>query len=433
MPYLDQGEYYSEYGNFEVTITLPKAYRVAATGLLTASPDSNPTLQTLRYRQDHIHDFAWFADKQYHSDHDTLMLASGRIINLYSYYLPASAPLWKNSIQYMKDAIRFRSSLIGEYPFGIASIVEAHMGGAIGGMEYPTIAAINPQTSAEDLELTIEHEIGHNWFYAVLGTNERRYPWMDEGINTYYDERYSAWKYPSNLHVDRYRLYISALAKQHMDQPISTRSEDFTPLNYELIAYGKTRLWMQQLEGVLGSTSFDSSMREYYRVWQFKHPYPDDFRAIIENTSHRKLDAQFALLDRTGPIPAIPSRKTMHAAVFARSSDRYNYIGILPAIGYNTYDKFMIGALIHNYYLPPTPFRLLVARLYSVNSRQLNGTGRVAYSWFPNQHFQKIGIALSGSKFSALSGIDSNGNKIFGGFYKIVPSARFTSSKPDRP
>jgi len=398
MPYLDQGEFYSEYGNFDVRITLPENYVVAATGELqnppaSASPAPQPTstappassqsprpntsqdtlpvapksrslhagrqpttsrhhpaagpvtkkrtptakrtpaapkraitpvtetasaipmaTKTLRYTQNNIHDFALFASKHFQADHDTLQLASGRIVDVWAYYSPEAGPVWKNSVRLMKRAIRFRSALIGEYPFNIVSAAEVKMG-VSGGMEYPTITAITPQKSERSLDIILEHEIGHNWFYGVLGTNERRYPWMDEGVNTYYDKRYEQQYYGAAPHAqannawlirkipaDLDRLFIDAAVKQRLDQPISTSSEEFTAANYELIAYSKTSLWMRELERRLGSALFDSCMQTYFRLWQFKHPSPEDFRSVIEGTSHQQLDTLFALLDEKGPL-----------------------------------------------------------------------------------------------------------------------------------
>jgi hypothetical protein len=164
----------------------------------TPAPKPAEPTKTLHYYQRQIHDFAWFANRHYHTEHDTLRLASGRIIDVYSYYTPTAISAWHHSIQYIKDAIRFRSALIGEYPFNVVTAVQMKLGSKATEyrtMEYPTITSILSMVQPKNLDLTIEHEVGHNWFYAVLGTNERRYPWMDEGINTYYDNRYSAWKY----------------------------------------------------------------------------------------------------------------------------------------------------------------------------------------------------------------------------------------------
>src|SRR4029077_21234999 len=103
---------------------------------------------------------------------------------------------WDNSISYIKDAVRFHSALIGEYPFKVITVVQAETG-VEGGMEYPTITSVSPIRNEKELDLVINHEIGHNWFYAAIASNERRYPWMDEGLNTYYDYRYERWKYKS--------------------------------------------------------------------------------------------------------------------------------------------------------------------------------------------------------------------------------------------
>lgn len=493
MPYLDQGEFYGEYGNFDVRITLPANYIVAATGALQNGPGKQetppyipqpptrrpkigahrfpspppiqnskfkiqnnpaPGTKTLRYIQDNIHDFAWFADKRFRVDHDTLQLASGRIIDVYAFYTPEASPVWKNSIEYLKRSVRFHAGLIGEYPFGVISAAEVKMGSP-GGMEYPTIAAISPPKTGRSLDLIIEHETGHNWFYSILGTNERRYPWMDEGMNTYYDKRYTTTPVaesspprsakalrkgkqathhsPDNwllkkMPEDPDRLAIDVLTKERLDQPIATAAEDFTERNYSLIAYSKAGLWMKQLEDSLGTPLFDSCMQEYFRLWQFKHPYPEDFRSVIENTSHRKLDPLFALLDLRAPLVPFASHKTIRPVFLfsARNTDKVNYINIAPAVGYNKYDQFMIGALIHNFDLPPNNIQFLLAPLYATNSRQLNGIGQASYTWYPGDRFQKIEIGLGGSRFSTLPGIDSNGNKLFGGFYKAVPSLRIT-------
>ena len=471
MPYLDQGEFYSEFGDFDVRITVPKDYVVAATGELQNAPgrqesSSGPdsvrpasATKTLRYIQQNIHDFAWFADKHFQVDHDTLQLASGRVIDVYSFYTPAGRNKWQHSIQYIKDAVRFRSALVGEYPFNVVSAAEIKMGSS-GGMEYPTITGINSSGTARDLDLTIEHEVGHNWFYGILGTNERRYPWMDEGINTYYDNRYEALKYPppsSEMilakpgspnrprHADndwlllkmpgnQQTLFINTLAKEKRDQPISTTSEEFTEDNYELIAYAKTGIWMQQLEDTLGTRLFDSCMHRYFISWQFRHPYPEDLRTVFDSTSHRDLHELFDRLDKKGPVTPFRTHRPLKPTFLfsAHNTDKIDYISLAPAIGYNKYDNFMVGALIHNYNLPPDPFHFVLAPLYATGSHQFNGIGRLGYSWYPNgsdgfqKIFTKIEGTLSGARFSTLSGVDSNGHKLFGGFYKVVPALRLT-------
>jgi hypothetical protein len=314
--------------------------------------------------------------------------------------------------------------------------VEAKMG-FTGGMEYPTITSISPIEDQQSLDGTIEHEIGHNWFYGILASNERDHPWMDEGMNSYYDGRYKAWKYPlrdSNGFVlkrtstELGTLLLDAMARKKLDQPINTASVNFTSTNYGLVAYGKTAAWMKELEQSVGTQRFDAIMKDYYAQWQFKHPYPEDFRKLVEQEAGKDMSDHFAKLDQKGPVhPNKPSQKIKPAFLFSfKDYDRTNYIGWTPVPGYNKYDGFMIGLLLHNYNLPANNFQFVLAPLYATNSSQVNGIGRISYSWNPDRRFKQISVGLGALKFSTLSGVDSNGSKVFGGFTKITPSVRLS-------
>lgn len=378
-----------------------------------------------------MHDFAWFADKKFIVSQDTIQLASGRIVKAYSYYTSADNNGWKKSIRFIKDAIHFRSAVIGEYPYNTVSVVEAKMG-FVGGMEYPTITSISGLINASGLEETIEHEIGHNWFQGILATNERDHPWMDEGINSYYDNRYKEWKYGANVKTTNRRIpqnpelsLVNAYAKVKLDQAISTTSHDFNQVNYFLTSYAKTAQWMNVLEDSMGRNVLDSGMRDYFRQWKFKHPGPPDFLQLLQKHTARNLDNHFQALNQKGTIN---KTKRVIKPVFLfsfKDTDKFNYLNILPAGGYNTYDGFMIGAVLHNYNLPSSRFQFVAVPLFATGSKQLNGIGSVAYSWFPD-NLQRIQLGIAGAKFSTLKGVDSNSHEIFGSFNKIVPSLRVT-------
>lgn len=446
IPYLDQGEFYSEFGDYDIRITVPKDYVVAATGELQSDIPTNTSIKTLRYIQKKVHDFAWFADKKFLTDHDTLRLPSGRIINVYAWYRPTARPTWQYATRYIKEAVRFRSALIGEYPYNVVSAAEIKMGSP-GGMEYPTITGITDQPTAKELDLLIEHEIGHNWFYAALATNERRYPWMDEGINTYYDRRYEKMKYPApasapahpknhanndwllkKMPEDQDQLFLNIQTTEKKDQPISTSSEDFTATNYELITYAKAANWVKTLEDSLGRPLLDSCMRTYYEQWQFKHPYPRDFQAVITGVGHKDLSSTFALLDKKGALPPLPTHKRIQPTFLfsLRHTDSIDYINFLPAFTYNKYDQLMAGIVVHNYNLPFDRFQFLVAPMYATGSKQLNGIGGINYNWYPDTHIKKLTVFLWGERFSSLSAIDSNAHKLFGGYYKLTPGIHIT-------
>ena len=185
----------------------------------------------------------------------------GKIIDVYSYYTPAEKKYWSNSVSFAKDAVRTRSEWIGEYPYSVVSVVQGPESFG-GGMEYPTITVISPTADEKLLDFTIAHEISHNWFYGILASNERKYPWMDEGLNTYYDNRYSQWKHGDKGEIqigsgsvpikNLERIGFEAKAAVKKDQPINSSSEEFTPLNYGLIAYYKTGAWLEYAESILG-------------------------------------------------------------------------------------------------------------------------------------------------------------------------------------
>jgi hypothetical protein len=481
MPYLDQGEFYSEFGNYEVQITLPQNYVVAATGELQDTseinwlkqkendsvamqeptvkstrvavntqkkvepifPPSSPQLKTIRYKQDSVHDFAWFADKRYTVKADTLLLPSGRITTAMCFFIrtPGKSKLWENSIEVIKKTVRSRSSWLGEYPYNTVTVCEADMGFA-GGMEYPTITSISPLSTAAQLEGTIEHEVGHNWNYGILASNERQHPWMDEGINSYYDKRYDEL-YPratappgffsKRLPEDVPALALDMLIKIKKDQPIETASGNFSEINYGLVAYHKTAQWMALLSKKLGEDNFDKAMQEFYRQWQFKHPYPDDFRRVMENVSGRSLAHEFSLLTAKGALPTVPRKKEVKLYSFfnLKDGDRYHYILAAPLAGFNVYDKVMIGGLLHNYTLPRRNFQFLLAPLYATGSKQLNGLGRMNYTWFPGNNGQQFEIGLAAATFSRNSYKDSVNNTTYLRFSKIAPSVRFQFANKD--
>ncbi len=482
MPYLDQGEFYSEFGNYEVQITLPANYIVAATGELfstTTEPGRtskkldknivkstskyNPFLQkkvepdntipsslnnkTVIYKQNNVHDFAWFADKSFIVKTDTLQLTSGRIIKLAACYKLSESIYWKKSIQIIKRSIQTRSNYLGEYPYNIITAVQSALGFA-GGMEYPTITSVSAVKSETELEEILEHEIGHNWNYGVLATNERLHPWMDEGINTFYDDRYknsgsnlikeddakNKFNFIESRLPDNQAFFTANnLYAMQKDQPIETPSDSFNTVNYNSIAYTKSAEWLQLLENNLGKQLFDSCMKSYYSRWKFKHPYPADFKNILEEISGKNLDNEFKLLNKKGNLPGNKIKKNIKLAAFFNfnNTNKHHFVFLSPAIGANIYDKFMLGVLVHNYTLPAERFQFLVSPMYATGSNQLNGLGRVAYNWYPHTNGQNIELSLSGESFSSNSYTDSLNKIKYFRFSKIVPSLKYVFSNKD--
>ncbi len=382
-----------------------------------------------------MHDFAWFANKNFEVLHDTLQLSSGKIIDAWSFFLPSDQEVWKNSIQFIKDAVRTRSKWLGEYPYQTVTAVEAKMGFS-GGMEYPTITSISPVADEQSLDMTIEHEVGHNWLYGILASNERDHPWMDEGMNTYFDNRYHDLKYPkketgkgnfleNKFPADEEDLIYRNQIAEKKDQPIETSSQDFSEINYGEIAYYKTGLWMKKLEDFVGKKVFDSCLHEYYNRWKFKHPYPGDFKKVVADVSGKNIDEVFSIVSKKGTLE-MPKKKELKTGLLfnLNQTGKYNYLFLSPAVGYNFYDKIMIGGLIHNYTLPEPKFHFFVAPLYATGSKAVNGIARAGYNIMSYGLIRKAEISLSAEKFSMDEFTDSTGKKNYLGFSKIVPSVK---------
>lgn len=350
MPYLDLGEFYSEFGHFDVEITLPSNYVVGATGTLKterekafvdqkisetktflaqlasdstkhskkdAIPPSNLEMKTLKYVADAVHDFAWFADKRFLIVREEARLPSGKVVPTFGYFLPHAAGLWSHSAEYVKDAIEFFSEKIGEYPWPHASAVLGPLS-AGGGMEYPMITIIAPTTSAKNLDLVINHEVGHNWYYGILASNERDHAWMDEGMNSYMDARYALKKYGnSDMEIlpsfvtkstDLPPNYLMMLAKvsTHTDQPGDLPSDDYLMTNYQFNAYTNPQMYFSYLEKYVGTEKMDRAVQHYFDHWKFRHPYPKDVQQAYEASLGKNLDWLFEGLLGHGTAPDKP-------------------------------------------------------------------------------------------------------------------------------
>lgn len=327
MPYLDQGEFYSEYGRFEVTITVPLDYIVAATGELQdsaewdylrsrekkplkriAQKDLRKTkfsngAKTMTFIQDKVHDFAWFADKSFNVTTSRMQLPSGDTMTTMIFTTEEyDAEDCAKYVSYTEEAILYYSRHVGVYPYKYCSVVQGALL-AGGGMEYPMVTVI-PDLNEE----VIVHEVGHNWFYGILGSNERTYPWMDEGINSFFtDETIQSKK--KRLQGERDPLgktsgfkaiagnptgatfnYISRDEERaYLNQPIGLDAADFTSLNYGTMVYGKGSMMFKHLEKYLGSRTFERCFKAYFDTWKFRHPLPGDMQDVFEKESGKDL------------------------------------------------------------------------------------------------------------------------------------------------
>ncbi|WP_150087019.1 M1 family metallopeptidase [Adhaeribacter rhizoryzae] len=376
MPYLDQGEFYAEFGRFDVSITLPANYLVAATGVLqntaelrkldslsaiTADkrifrqtedifPSSSAKTKTLRYTATNIHDFAWFADKRFNVLKGEVELPhSKRKVTTWLFFLNKNASDWVKSLKDINEAVHYYSLWVGDCPYEQATAVDGALSAGVG-MEYPMVTVTDPSA--------IIHEVGHNWFYGILGTNERQHPWLDEGINSYYEFRmgqltnhnYSQLeplltrdrikKYRlQNIHSTGLNLLLYQIAASRgLDQPIEEPAASYTYANYGSIVYMKTGVMLQYLANYLTHDRFDKAFQTYFRRWQFKHPYPKDLQAVFEEVTGEKLDWFFKdLIQSTQTVDAAlthlrQSQNTLQVSV----ENKTNLLAPVPVSTRNT-------------------------------------------------------------------------------------------------
>jgi len=337
----DQGEFYSEYGSFDVSITLPSNYIVGTTGNLqnteeaemldqlaadttwTANldsendsfPPSSAQMKTLRYTGNQIHDFAWFADKRFHVLKGKVKLPeSGREVTTWVMFTNQQAKLWKDAIPYVNHALWYFSKWNGDYPYQSFTAVQSALS-AGDGMEYPGITVIGLAKDAYGLDEVIAHEVGHSWYYSALGSNERRYPYLDEGITSANEVRYMHERYPHKklwetnvrnlklakfFHIEQMPVKLMrelewlSQARDNLEQSINLPADDYSTLNYSLMLYNKAGTGFNYLRAYLGDSIYDATMQEYYRKWKFKHPQPDDLQRIFESNTNKDLSWFFS-------------------------------------------------------------------------------------------------------------------------------------------
>ena len=336
MSYQDQGEFYSEFGNYDVSITLPSNYIVGATGNLRNDqeaqaldklsadtawmsaegigslefPPSSTQMKTLRYTGCQIHDFAWFADKRFHVLKGEVQLPdSGRKVTTWVMFTNQQANLWQHAIPYVNNSILWFSKWNGDYPYQSFTAVQSALS-AGDGMEYPGIAVIGAVQDSSTLDEVIAHEVAHSWFYGALGSDERRYPFMDEGITSANEIRYMNQRYPHKklwevyvknmklakfFHIDKmevqkmHELEWLSQARDNLEQPLNLRASDYNTLNYSLMIYNKAGMGFNYLRAYLGDSIYDSAMHEYYISWKFRHPRPDDLFRLFEHRTGKDL------------------------------------------------------------------------------------------------------------------------------------------------
>ncbi len=332
LPYLGQGEYYLEYGTFEINITVPRDLIVGATGVLqnpdevltdtqqsrleearqsretvtiigedeVGDPSTRPEGDgplTWRYTAEDVRDFAWAASEAFLWDAAQAKTGDGTILaqSLYPQEGIGSSnnPGWEQSTEYVQHSVEFYSDFLAPYPYPNA----INVAGVVAGMEYPQIMFCDVESRGRSLFGVTDHEFGHTWFPMVVGSDERRWAWMDEGLNTFMNQYslldfYGQGQVPPEQALQRLSSYTAkVLSSDQADQPIMTYADRIRDEQLGFLAYRKPANGLMLLrEYVIGPDRFDEAFRAYFDRWAYKHPKPADFFRTIEDVTGDNLD-----------------------------------------------------------------------------------------------------------------------------------------------
>jgi len=326
MPYLGQGEFYLEYGSFDVEVTVPRDFVVVGTGRLqneeqvltdtqrqrlekargssetvhliredeVGDPSTRPSGEgplTWRFRADSVRDFAWAASEAFIWDaaswEDVLVMSAYPREGLGSERNPG----WERSTRFLRHSVSYYSEQWERYPYPVA----INVAGVVAGMEYPMVLFCDVESRGQGLFGVTDHELGHTWFPMLVGSDERRWFWMDEGLNTFMNV-YSTRDFYGATDMSVADSAVMGQVAKAMRQnesglPILTYTDRVPSSSFGWLGYSKPGFGLVLLrEVVLGPDRFDPALREYIDRWKYRHPKPADFFRTIEDVAGEDLD-----------------------------------------------------------------------------------------------------------------------------------------------
>ena len=308
-PYIGR-EFHGVWGNFDVKITIDKAYTIGGTGYLQNKNEIGHGYQdagvqvvypkktknlTWHFYAPNVHDFAWGADNEFIHD----MILDPNNVELHFLYKNKKENLenWKKMQPKTAELLAFFNENVGQYPYKQYSVIQ----GGDGGMEYGMCTLITGNRAFGSLVGVTAHEMAHSWFQFVLATNETKHEWMDEGFTSYISNlamnKILPPKKPENPFEDAYNNYIY-LAKSGKEQPLSTHADRYDlNMAYGISAYSKGEVFLAQLGYLIGQENLNKTIKRYYNEYKFTHPTPNDIKRVAEKVSGANLD--WYLLDWT--------------------------------------------------------------------------------------------------------------------------------------
>lgn len=304
-------EFIAPFGNFEVTINIDQDYVIGSSGKLqnpseVKGYDPNATIKSVdgkvkwHYKVENIHDFAWAADPK-------LVVDSARSqggVTVYTVFLPTDDEVvsnWKTALNLSTEFFDLCGEKFGAYPWPTYTIVQ----GGDGGMEYGTATLITGGRNLRGLVSVIFHEAAHSWYQHVFGINETVDEWFDEGFTSYVQDMGMQLLFErkdvleTNPIINSYRAYYR-LALSGREEPMSLLADYYnTNYAYSNASYTKGAVLAEQLGYIIGKQNLEKTFLEFYDIWKFKHPTPNDFKRVAEEVSGINLKWYFNLFINT--------------------------------------------------------------------------------------------------------------------------------------
>jgi hypothetical protein len=306
-------EFFSEFGTFNVHLTVPRRYVVGASGVPTGNRANPDGTKTLGFYGEDIGDFAFAASPHFTVTDGTYASSMGpvqvHVLALACH--PAAGPRYRDII--LKTLGEF-DRRFGPYPYKIVTVIDPEPGSQIGGMEYPTLftGATSWYEPSYITEVTAEHEFGHQYWYGMVATNEFEDAWLDEGINSYTEVNVLDSILGRNTSVFN-RPYANA-GDYELQRLEYVGMPDFDPVthwafkfrnsgSYADVTYGKTATLLATLESIVGRDTMDEAMRTYFMKYRFTHPTTEDFLRTIEQVAVAR--GRATVLPTSGPCAGL--------------------------------------------------------------------------------------------------------------------------------
>ncbi len=291
-PFHPQSEFYADFGDYRVTLDVPRDLVLGATGERT-SLELSGDRKIATYEQDNVTDFAWVAWDGFETRQQKIAGVQVRL--LYPHGFERAA---RTSLEALEGALPLFNRNYGRYPYKTLTVVHPPDNALnSGGMEYPTLITTGARwysglLGIRELEIVTVHELAHQWFYGLVATDEHTWPFLDEGLASYAEGRAmqalygpgSAWSSP--LGSLSLRSFVRALsAARGQDDIVGKPAREFKSFSsLGTLVYYRTATLLDTLAGVYGSSKLDQALGRYARFYRFRHPTPAHLVAALRES-----------------------------------------------------------------------------------------------------------------------------------------------------